>query len=50
MHDDGGLQRMGEETSAGTRGNDENVPQAAIHPIEVGPASWTNSGVYRRVL
>jgi hypothetical protein len=40
---------MGEGTFAGARANGEVAPQAAIHPIEVGPASWTNRGVYRRV-
>jgi hypothetical protein len=33
LHDDGGLQRMGEGTFAGTRGNDENAP-IAVFPVK----------------
>jgi hypothetical protein len=36
LHDDGGLQADGEETFAGTRGNDEDAPKAVVLSPSLG--------------
>ena len=47
LHDAGGLQRMGEGTFAGTRGNDKVAPIPAVRGVATEPLGPTQLDIGR---